>query len=119
MSYYPSTVVIGGGFGRRDEFFASVRELVMSNPQHHPADLAVVRSALGDDAGLAGAAAWERARARLSASAPARDFPVVAQHWDFVLCKVRESETKLQQNHPLAGGSRNDRCRCKGRTGSA
>jgi len=61
MSFYPDTVVIGGGIGRRDEFFAAVRELVMGNPQHHPADLAVVRSALGDDAGLAGAAAWEAA----------------------------------------------------------
>jgi glucokinase len=63
MSFYPDTVVIGGGLGRRDEFFESVRELVMSRPLHHPADLAVVRSALGDDAGLAGSAAWEAASA--------------------------------------------------------
>ena len=120
MSFYPDTVVIGGGFGRRDEFFEAVRELVMSNPQHHPADLVVVRSALGDDAGLAGAAAWEaRVRARLSASAPRpRFFPAIAQHWDVVLCKVRESETKLQQNHPCADG-RNGRCRCKAVQGPA
>ena len=61
MSFSPDTVVIGGGQGRRDGFFEPVRELVMDHPQHHPPDLAVVRSTLGDDAGLAGAAAWEAA----------------------------------------------------------
>ncbi|MFZ0248744.1 MAG: ROK family protein [Acidimicrobiales bacterium] len=58
MSFYPSTVVIGGGLGRRQEFFGPVHDLVMSRPEHHPSDLAIVRSALGDDAGLAGTAAW-------------------------------------------------------------
>jgi glucokinase len=63
MSFYPDVVVIGGGLGRSAGFFEAVRELVMSRPGHHPADLSVVRSALGDDAGLAGAAAWAAATA--------------------------------------------------------
>jgi glucokinase len=58
MSFYPSTVIIGGGLGRGAEFFDPLRELVLSRPEHHPADLTIVPSALGDDAGLAGAAAW-------------------------------------------------------------
>ena len=33
----------------------------MRRPEHHPADLTIVRAALGDDAGLAGAAAWATA----------------------------------------------------------
>jgi glucokinase len=61
MSFYPSTVVIGGGLGRQEEFFGPLRALVLSRPGHHPDDLTIVRSALGDDAGLAGAAAWEAA----------------------------------------------------------
>ncbi len=61
MSFYPSTVVIGGGMGRQDEFFGPVRDMVLQRPGHHPEDLAVVRSTLGDDAGLSGAAAWARA----------------------------------------------------------
>jgi glucokinase len=58
MAFYPSTVVIGGGIGRQDEFFGPLRATVLQRPGHHPADLAIVRSTLGDDAGLAGAAAW-------------------------------------------------------------
>jgi len=58
MAFYPSTVVIGGGLGRHPRFFAAVKERVAGRPEHHPADLAVVPSALGDDAGLIGAAAW-------------------------------------------------------------
>jgi glucokinase len=61
MSFYPSTVVIGGGLGRQDEFFDPLRTMVLQRPGHHPDDLAIVRSALGDDAGLSGAAAWVRA----------------------------------------------------------
>ena len=61
MSFYPSTVVIGGGLGRQVGFFAPVRELVLSRPEHHPHDLSIVCSALGDDAGLIGAAGWLRA----------------------------------------------------------
>ncbi len=58
MAFYPHTVVIGGGLGRRARFFAAVRTQVMDRPAHHPVDLAVVPSALGDDAALMGAAAW-------------------------------------------------------------
>ncbi len=61
MSYYPSLVVIGGGMGCRDDFFHPLREQVLARAEHHPRDLAIVRSALGDDAGLVGAAGWERA----------------------------------------------------------
>jgi glucokinase len=61
MSFYPSVVVIGGGLGRREEFFGPVREWVLGRPENHPTDLAIVPAALGDDAGLAGAAAWTEA----------------------------------------------------------
>jgi glucokinase len=60
MSFYPSTVVIGGGLGRQDEFFDPLRDIVLQRPGHQPADLRIVRSSLGDDAGLSGAAAWAR-----------------------------------------------------------
>jgi glucokinase len=61
MSFYPSTVVIGGGMGRQDEFFEPLRDMVLQRPGHYPADLAIVRSTLGDDAGLSGASAWAAA----------------------------------------------------------
>ena len=61
MSFYPSTVVIGGGMGRQDAFFGPLRDMVLQRPGHHPSDLTIVRSTLGDDAGLSGAAAWARA----------------------------------------------------------
>jgi glucokinase len=61
MSFYPSTVVIGGGMGRQDEFFGPLRDIVLQRPGHYPADLTIVRSTLGDDAGLSGAAAWSGA----------------------------------------------------------
>jgi glucokinase len=58
MAFYPSAVVIGGGLGRGAAFFGPLRDQVMGRPEHHPVDLTIVRAALGDDAGLAGAAAW-------------------------------------------------------------
>jgi glucokinase len=61
MAFSPSTVVIGGGLGRRQDFFVPLRELVESRPQHFPEDLSIVMSQLGDDAALAGAAAWKSA----------------------------------------------------------
>ena len=61
MAFYPSMVVVGGGLGCDPEFFGPLRDQVMSRPEHHPADLTIVPSALGDDAGLVGAAAWEAA----------------------------------------------------------
>jgi glucokinase len=61
MAFYPSTVVIGGGIGRRDDFFAPLRDLVQRRAQHFPADLSIVPSQLDDDAGLVGGAAWTAA----------------------------------------------------------
>jgi glucokinase len=61
MAFSPDVVVIGGGLGRQDAFFYAVRTLVLERGEHLPADLTVARSALGDDAGLIGAAGWERA----------------------------------------------------------
>ena len=58
MTFSPSIVVVGGGIGRQEDFFAAVRATVVSRPAHHPTDLSIVRSSLGDDAGLAGAAGW-------------------------------------------------------------
>ena len=58
MTFYPSIVVVGGGLGCDPDFFGPLRDLVVERPEHHPADLTIVQSALGDDAGLAGAAAW-------------------------------------------------------------
>ncbi len=74
MSFYPDTVVIGGGLGRADDFFQRVRELVLRRPEHHPADLSIVRSALGDDAGLAGAAVWDAATRPLPGGSSRIDF---------------------------------------------
>jgi hypothetical protein len=105
MSFYPSTVVIGGGLGRREEFFGPVRALVLSRPEHHPTDLSIVAAALGDDAGLAGAAAW-------TAATGSRHTPIVvlvrhdtghAQQRDLFLYMVEEAETKLQYNYPRWG----------------
>ncbi len=61
MSFSPDVVVIGGGLGRQDAFFYAVRTLALERGEHLPADLSILRSALGDDAGLIGAAGWERA----------------------------------------------------------
>jgi glucokinase len=61
MSVSPNTVVIGGGLGRQEEFFTALRESVLGRPGRHPEDLRIVRSALGDDAGLSGAAGWDSA----------------------------------------------------------
>jgi glucokinase len=61
MSFYPDTVVIGGGLGRQPEFFTAMLDEVYSRPARHPAGLAIVCSELGDDAGLSGAAAWAEA----------------------------------------------------------
>lgn len=61
MAFAPSTVVIGGGLGHREAFFEQLRALALSRPEHFPADLTIVPSALGDDAGLVGGAAWAAA----------------------------------------------------------
>ncbi len=61
MSFYPDTVVIGGGLGRQPEFFAAVRDQVYAHPARRPGALSIVCSELGDDAGLSGAAGWSEA----------------------------------------------------------
>jgi glucokinase len=61
MAYSPDVVVIGGGLGLQPAFFEPLRELVFSGLRHHRGELRVLPAALGDDAGLAGAAAWEAA----------------------------------------------------------
>ena len=61
MAFAPHTVIVGGGIGRRPEFFDPLREVVLRRKEHRPAELTMVVSALGDDAGLAGAARWVRA----------------------------------------------------------
>jgi glucokinase len=58
MAFAPHLVIVGGGIGRRPEFFDPLREVVLKRNEHRPAELSIVVSALGDDAGLAGAAAW-------------------------------------------------------------
>jgi glucokinase len=58
MAFSPSTVVIGGGMGRRQDFFVPLRDLVLERAERFPDDLTIVRCGLGDDAGLAGAAGW-------------------------------------------------------------
>lgn len=57
MSFYPTTVVVGGGLGLRDEFFEPLRDLCLSRYEY-PGRPHIVRAALGDDAGLVGAAGW-------------------------------------------------------------
>jgi hypothetical protein len=61
MSFYPDTIVIGGGLGRQPEFFTAMLDEVYARPARHPAGLTIVCSELGDDAGLSGAAAWAEA----------------------------------------------------------
>ncbi len=61
MSFYPDTVVIGGGLGRQPEFFTAVLDELYARPARRPGGLNIVRSELGDDAGLSGAAAWAEA----------------------------------------------------------
>lgn len=64
MAFAPRIVIVGGGIGRRPEFFDPLREVVLQRKEHRPAALSIVVSALGDDAGLSGAAAWIKATER-------------------------------------------------------
>jgi glucokinase len=61
MVFAPDVVVIGGGLGLQPAFFEPLRELLFRGLTHHTGELRVVPAELGDDAGLAGAAAWEAA----------------------------------------------------------
>ncbi len=61
----PSAVVIGGGMGRNGELILEPirRTIIEVGPADLVDELVIVEAALGDDAGLAGAAAWTTARA--------------------------------------------------------
>jgi glucokinase len=64
MTFYPSTVVVGGGIGRQASYFDAVCVLVRRRFDHHLDALTILLGSLGDDAGLVGAAAWDRATQR-------------------------------------------------------
>ncbi len=61
MAFAPRAVIVGGGIGRCPEFFDPLREIVLQRKENRPTELSIFVSALGDDAGLVGAAAWVRA----------------------------------------------------------
>ena len=59
MMFSPQVVVIGGGVGlNAPGLVEDLRAWLAANPLHGLPPVAVERAALGDDAGLAGAAAW-------------------------------------------------------------
>lgn len=62
--FSPSAIVLGGGVGRNaDLLIAPIREaLDLRGPPALPTPIEVLVAELGDDAALAGAAAWRRAR---------------------------------------------------------
>ena len=64
MAFAPTTVIVGGGVGRRPEFFEPLREVVLQRKEHRPTELSVVLCGLGDDAALSGAAMWAEAARR-------------------------------------------------------
>jgi glucokinase len=61
--FTPDVLVIGGGLGLNGDLVLDpIRTLLESRgPRGLPEPIAVVNAALGDDAGLAGAGAWDRA----------------------------------------------------------
>lgn len=62
QTFSPEVVVIGGGVGRSALLLDPVRALLAaSGPRGLKSPVAVVGAALGDDAGLAGAAGWASA----------------------------------------------------------
>lgn len=65
--FTPSAVVLGGGVGRNgDLLLAPIAEALRRHgPRNLPESVEVLGAALGDDAGLIGAAAWQRAHTRL------------------------------------------------------
>jgi predicted NBD/HSP70 family sugar kinase len=61
MLFSPQVVVIGGGVGlNAPGLIDDVRDWLREHPPPGLPEVAVERAALGDDAGLAGAAAWSR-----------------------------------------------------------
>ena len=61
--FCPEVIVIGGGLGEASKELRTAAEVAVSarGPQDLPSPITVVRALLGDDAGLKGAAAWQRA----------------------------------------------------------
>ncbi len=60
--FAPDVVVLGGGVGRTADLLEPVRDAVRSHAEQGRAtSVQVVGAALGDDAGLVGAAGWRRA----------------------------------------------------------
>jgi glucokinase len=63
MAFAPHIVVVGGGLGLRPDFFRRLAAMVeRRTPPHLPA-VSLAVAALGDDAGLLGAARWDTALA--------------------------------------------------------
>jgi glucokinase len=61
MAFAPHVIVVGGGLGLRPSFFDSLAAMVeRRTPPHLPA-VSLTVAALGDDAGLVGAACWDNA----------------------------------------------------------
>jgi glucokinase len=69
--FTPEVVVVGGGLGLNGDLILDpVRQLLEARgPRELPAPIEVVNAALGDDPGLAGAGAWDRAFRPEAASA--------------------------------------------------
>jgi glucokinase len=72
--FAPEVVVVGGGLGRTGErLLMPIRDMLAAHgPRGHDASPLVVGAALGDDAGLAGAAGWRLATAAPSDGAEQR-----------------------------------------------
>ena len=83
LCFAPDVIVLGGGLGLAPGFFPRVVTALhaLDRPAFDPAELAVVPSALGDDAGLAGTGAWATA-----------------------------AGTSVQPAHPARGAGRPSRC---------
>lgn len=65
--FSPEAIVVGGGVGRNDDLLQSeiFEHLQNTGPPDLTAPTQVVTAELGDDAGLAGAAAWCRTTVRI------------------------------------------------------
>jgi predicted NBD/HSP70 family sugar kinase len=61
--FCPEVIVVGGGFGEESSGLRAAAEAIVAarGPQHLPRPIVVVPASLGRDAGLRGAAAWQRA----------------------------------------------------------
>ncbi len=57
----PDLIIVGGGLGRERALFDPVKERLGEVAPNLATNLSIVPAALGDDAGLVGASAWQRA----------------------------------------------------------